>query len=327
MRSLTMGLFVAWVAALPGAGLAQGPLVVEPVAVTDWKAVYGRVEAKDRIPARARIGGTLVSLDVAVGDEVAAGQPIARIADDKLDFQLGAIQAQLQALGSQLANAQLDLTRGEELLSRGVTTVQRLDALRTQVEVLTNQIEAQKAQAQVIEQTRAEGTVLAPIGGRLLSVPQAVGAVVMPGEAVAVVGGGGFYLRLAVPERHATALAEGAAIAIETEAGGVEGRLVKLYPLIENGRVVADVEVPDLDADFVDARVLVRLPVGSRQALLVPEAAVHTVSGLDYVTTSTEAGEAARTVVLGGTHMIDGVAMVEVVTGLVAGDSVVTGHE
>ena len=34
-------------------------VVLAPVQVTDWKAVYGRIEARDRVPARARIGAVL----------------------------------------------------------------------------------------------------------------------------------------------------------------------------------------------------------------------------------------------------------------------------
>lgn len=46
--------------------------------------------------------------------------------------------------------------------------------------------------------------------------------------------------------------------------------------MIENGRVVADVEVEGLPDRFVDARVLVRLPVGSHAALVVPQSAIVT---------------------------------------------------
>ena len=38
------------------------------------------------------------------------------------------------------------------------------------------------------------------------------------------------------------------------------GRLAKIYPQIENGRVLADVEVADLDDRFIGRRVPVRLP-------------------------------------------------------------------
>ena len=72
-----------------------------------------------RSPARARIGGTLVELSVVEGDEVTAGQELARIVDDKLDFQLAALSAQREALSAQLANAEADLQRGEDLLKNG----------------------------------------------------------------------------------------------------------------------------------------------------------------------------------------------------------------
>lgn len=302
-----------------GSAAMADSVTVEPVAITEWKAVYGRVEARDRIPARARLGGTLVSLVVAEGDVVAQGDVLAEIVDEKLGFQLSALDAQNGALQAQLANAQAELARGEELLAQGVTTAQRLDALRTQVDVVTGQIAALAAQRQVVAQQAAEGAVLAPVAGRVLDVPVAQGAVVMPGEAVAQLGGGGIFLRLAVPERHAADLTEGDAIEIEGPEGTVTGRLAKVYPLIENGRVVADVEVEGLTDRFVDARVLVRLPVGEREALLVPEAALVTRGGLDFVAVE---GAGLRTVVPGARVTVAGAAMVEVLTGLTAGDAV-----
>lgn len=294
-------------------------VTVEAVPITEWKAVYGRIEARDRIPARARLGGTLISLKVAEGDLVAQGDVLAEVVDEKLGFRLSALDAQAGALGAQLANAETELKRGEELLAQGVTTAQRLDALRTQVDVVKGQLAAVAAERQVVEQQAAEGAVLAPVAGRVLDVPVAQGAVVMPGEPVAQLGGGGIFLRLAVPERHAAELNEGDAIEIEGAAGAVAGRLVKVYPLIENGRVVADVEVADLSDRFVDARVLVRLPVGERAALLVPETALLTRGGLDFVGIE---GAGLRTVVPGARVVVDGAAMVEVLTGLKAGDAV-----
>jgi RND family efflux transporter MFP subunit len=316
----------AMMATLPLATLAEDvPLAA--VSVTEWKAVYGRIEARSRIPARARLGGTLVSLDVDEGDVVTAGQVLAQVVDAKINFQLAAIDAQVQALDAQLANARLELTRGEDLLARGVTTAQRLDALRTQVDVLIGQIAAVAADRKVVEQQALEGAVLAPIAGRVLSVPVAAGAVVLPGEAVATIGGGGIFLRIAVPERHAAFLQEGATIEIETAAGPSQGTLARIYPLIENGRVIADVEVTNLPETFIDARVLVRLPVDTRSALMVPQTAVITRTGLDFVEVAGADGPVLRSVVLGQRQMLDGAAMVEVLSGLEVGDRVVSTHE
>lgn len=302
-------------------------MALAPATVTEWKAVYGRIEARSRIPARARLGGTLVSLEVSEGDDVAAGQVLARVVDAKIDFELAAVDARLQSLTAQLDNANAELARGEDLLARGVTTVQRLDALRTQVDVVTGQIAAARADRQVVAQQALEGTVLAPIAGRVLDVPVAAGAVVMAGEAVATIGGGGIFLRIAVPERHAAFLQQGAGIEIKTTTGPAQGTLARIYPLIENGRVIADVEVPDLPDTFIDARVLVRLPVDSRQALMVPATAVKTRSGLDFVEIAGPDGPVLRAVVPGQRQTIAGRAMIEILSGLVAGDRLAAPHE
>src|SRR5690606_306925 len=145
---------------------------------------------------------------------------------------------------------------------RGAASQQRLEQLQTAVDVIRGQIAATQAERAVIEQQQAEGAVLAPVTGRVLSVPAVRGSVVMPGEVVASVGGGGFFLRLSVPERHAADLAEGAEIQITAGGKAAAGRLAKVYPLIQGGRVQADVEVDQLADAFVGARVAVNLPVG-----------------------------------------------------------------
>lgn len=314
-------LFAALLAASPA---LAGTLTLAPTTVTEWKAVYGRVEARDTVPARARIGGLIVDLAVTEGELVKAGQKIATVQDDKIAFQVAALDAQLRALQAQLETAQSELTRGQTLVDKGVMTAQRLDQLRTEVDVARNQLAATEAQRSVVVQQGAEGDVFAPGDGRVLTVPVTRGAVIMAGEVVATIGGGGVFLRLAVPERYAASLKQGAAIRIN--AGGKEsaGRLAKIYPQIDNGRVIADVEVDNLDTNFIDARVLVELPIAERSALLVPASAVQTRSGIDFVRVAAGGAQAERAVVTGErTKRADG-DYVEILTGLAAGDVVVT---
>lgn len=310
---------------LATASFAAETIRLDAVKIPEWKAVYGRVEARDSVSARARIGGTVVDLKVTEGDDVKAGDVIAVVKDDKIDFQIAATEAQLLGLRASLENAQSELTRGEELIKRGVTTAQRLDALRTQVDVVRNQIAAAEAQRSVIVEQGKEGAVLAPADGKVLTVPVTRDAVIMAGEPVATIGGGGFFLRLAIPERHADLLRQDASIEIDSGNGNGHqstGRLAKIYPEIDNGRVIADVEVKDLPTAFVNKRLLVRVPVGERDALLLPVDALTNRFGVDYVTVKSGEGTAERAVVTAKPILHDGREMTEILTGLAAGEEV-----
>ena len=53
-------------------------------AVADEKAVFATVESISVVPARGRIGGIVVQLNVREGDSVTSGQAIAAIGDEKL---------------------------------------------------------------------------------------------------------------------------------------------------------------------------------------------------------------------------------------------------
>lgn len=305
-------------------GAEAETLSISPTEITEWKAVQARVESRDIVPARARIGGVIEELMISEGDLVTAGQTLGLVIDDKIAFQIDALDAQLAALEVQLETAQAEFARGETLLNQGVVTRQRLAQLSTDVEVTRNQIVSTKAQRAVLTQQQSEGTIVAPADGRVLTVPASRGAVIMPGEPVATIGSGGFYLRLAVPERFAGQLQTGSSIRIATVGAEAEGRLAKIYPQIEIGRVIADVEVDKLDTAFVKARILVDVPIGTRQALLAPQSAIISRHGVDFIRVENRDGVAVeRTVILGANLTGEHEGMTEVISGLSAGDMVV----
>jgi RND family efflux transporter MFP subunit len=296
---------------------------VAPITIDETKAVFGTVESRDAVLARARIAGTVRDVRIDEGSDVAEGEVVATIVDDKLAIQQRAADARIQALSSELANAQTDLARAEELLKTGSGTQARVDAARTAVEVLVNQLAAAEADRAVIAAQSAEGDVLAPAGGRILRVPVTEGSVVMAGEEIALVAGGGYFLRLALPERHAAEITEGSTVHVGDRPGGAghAGRLAKVYPQITEGRVLADVEVDGLGDYFVGERTLVWIPVGVRTVLSVPPEAIATRHGVDYVRL---AGEPPMDVAVipGSRFEANGEVRVEILSGLRAGDRV-----
>jgi RND family efflux transporter MFP subunit len=309
-----------------------GEFVVRPIPLDETKAVFGQVESRDTVPARVRTGGTLLSRTVEEGSAVNAGDIIAVVGDEKLALQLQALDARLKALVAQLDNAKIELERGQALLSRGIAAQSRVDQLKTSADVLVNQIEAAKAERAVVVQQTIEGQVIAPKSGRVLATPSAPGAVVMPGETVAKIAAGGYFLRVALPERHAASIKQGDMVqvgsrgldpAAQAAAPHRTGRVVKVYPELDGGRVIVDVEVDGLGDFFVGERVPVWIAVGRRDVLAVPPAAVVTRSGGDLVTLVTRDGTLEVPVVLGTVVPTPEGERVEVLTGVRADDKVV----
>ena len=161
-----------------------------------------------------------------------------------------------------------------------------LDQARTAFNVANNAYRAKVAERSVTEQQLSEGKVLAPIAGRVLTVPVTIGTVTMPGETIATVAEKNFVLRLRVPERHARFLKEGDPVRVDSEALGANGATfgtIKLvYPQIEDGRVIADANVAGLGDYFVGERILVWVSAGERTAIVVPAAFILTRFGVDY---------------------------------------------
>ncbi|MGP0095365.1 MAG: efflux RND transporter periplasmic adaptor subunit [Xanthobacteraceae bacterium] len=266
---------------------AEERFTVAPISVADEKAVFATVESASIEPARARIGGTVAALAVREGDHVEQGQVVASVGDEKIALQMKSLDAQIAGLEAQLAQRQIDLSRAEDLDARGIIPKTRLDEARTAFNVATNAYKARVAERSVIQQQLAEGNVLAPISGRVLRVPLRTGTVILPGEPVAMVAEQNFVLRLRVPERHARFLKVGDPVRTDAEELGESdarsGTIKRVYPQIEDGRVVADAIVAGLGDYFVGRRIRVWVSGGARPAIAIPAGYVTTRFGVDYV--------------------------------------------
>jgi RND family efflux transporter MFP subunit len=301
--------------------------VVETV-IDDFKAVYATVRSRDRIEARVRTPGTIASLKTAVGTEVKAGETLAEVIDPKIALSIQALDARIVGLNSRVSTTKIELDRARKLAAQGIATKARLDEAKLAYEVAANELKAAEAERSVLEKQIEEGAVLAPASGRILAVPVTEGSVVMAGESIATIAANGFLLRLELPERHARAMRSGDSVrlgvrGIDTaEATVSEGKIIRVYPELQGGRVIADAEVESLGDYFVGERARVWISAGQRQTLVVPESLIIHRFGLDLVTLQDGTGQPVEVVVqLGQPAMLgDGSKGVEVLAGLKAGD-------
>lgn len=308
---------------------AETTFTVHRIAIADQKSVYATVESPYVVPARTRIGGTVASLSVRQGDQVTQGQVIAVVADERLLLQITSLDAQIAGLKSQLDQANIDLNRAEILAHSGAGTKATLDQARTTVQMDAAAIRARTAERDVAQQTLDEGKVLAPVAGRVLTVPLTQGTVVLNGDPVATIAEEPFKLRLRIPERHALYLKAGDPVRVAAGQLGAEhgtsGTITLVYPQIEEGRVVADANVADLGNYFVGDRVLVWINAGMRPGFVIPEGFIETRFGLDYVRIRRPDSSVAETPVQRGerdsaTGVPDGI---EILSGVHDGDVLV----
>ncbi|MFW5966985.1 MAG: efflux RND transporter periplasmic adaptor subunit [Persicimonas sp.] len=89
--------------------------------------VPAKVEADDEITVGAEIGGRLLSVDFEEGDEVSAGETLARV-DTDVD------SARINQLENQLASARREYERTKKLAEDGLSTPQELDQAETALE-------------------------------------------------------------------------------------------------------------------------------------------------------------------------------------------------
>lgn len=309
--------------------LPQRTFQVAAEEIDDLKSVYATVRSKDVIQARVRTPGTITSLKVDKGDFVEPGQMLALVADPKIALKIKALDAQIVANTSRVETSRTELERAQELKTKGFSSQARVDQVQTAFDVATNDLKASQAERGVVETQVEEGKVLAPAAGRVLAVPVTEGAVVMSGESIATIAGNEFLLRMELPERHARFIKLGDVVHVGArglsarEKPAAEGKVVKVYPEMQNGRVIADAEVPNLGNYFVGERILTSISAGKRKTYVIPRAFLTKRYGLDYVRLLDKDGHANDIVVQTGQEIAGAEPRVEVLAGLNDGDKLV----
>lgn len=299
-------------------------LALQPALIPDFKPVAATVTTRRMGEARARIGGTLVRLNVKEGDEVREGQVLAVVADQRLNLESRGYAAQAAAAQAEAVRAEADYARIKTLYDKGIYAKARLDQAEAAFKAAKSTLDATRAQAAASAELNSQGAILAPASGRVLKADVPAGSVVMAGQTVVTVTAGPPLLRLEMPEAQARALHLGDTVQLapgDLPGAATSGTIVQVYPAVTAGRVSADITVANLSADLVGQRVRVMVKVGERSAITVPTRFVANRYGVDYVRVLDKQGHASDVAV----QLAPGpdAARVEVLSGVGGGDVIV----
>lgn len=159
-------------AAVQTAGAAQG------------RAFDGVVEAVRQTVVAAQVPGAVTALDVKVGDEVKAGQVLARIDARAAEQTAAASAAQVKSAQAMLDVARKDYERQQQLFKKDYISQAALERAESQFKAAQAQAAALLSQAGAARTQSGFYVVRAPYAGVVAEVPIAVGDMAMPGRAL-----------------------------------------------------------------------------------------------------------------------------------------------
>jgi multidrug efflux system membrane fusion protein len=127
----------------------------------------GTLMALNTAVVRAKVDGELKALRFTEGQYVQAGQLLAEIDSRPFDAQLNQAQGQWARDTALLKNAELDLQRYQDLLSKDAIARQQVETQAALVRQLLGTVQADQAQIDLAKLQLSYTRVTAPISGRL----------------------------------------------------------------------------------------------------------------------------------------------------------------
>ena len=304
--------------------------VTRPVLATmpEQLEFSGPLMAPRTAVVRAKVAGTLLSLSVAEGSRVKAGQPLGSIDLADLQGRVAERAAGIDSARARMVEAERIHQSNEDLANQRFISANALESSRATLEATRAQLRAAQAQFGTAALGIREAALVAPIGG-------VIGRRnVLPGEKVSaeqelmtVVDLRELELGGVVGTHQISMLRAGQRLAVRVEGAAepVEGRIDRIAPMAEAGtrgiRVV--VLLPNPQEVFRAgqyASALVSLD-DAAQRLTIPASAIGQSSGQDFVWTVEKGALVRRLVITGRRDVANG--RVEVTKGLTADAQVV----
>jgi RND family efflux transporter MFP subunit len=279
---------------VPVAAVAPGELV-------DSTEYLAQLRSRTAPAIRPQVDGQITAIFVKPGDTVEAGTPLLRIDPARQSAAVAQTQASEAARKAQLALADRNLARVEQLVSRGAATQQELDDARTAQAAARADVAALAAQVRGSRVQLGYYQVTAPSRGVVGDIPVRVGDTVTPATQVTSVADVSMLeTNIAIPVGRARDVRPGTEIRIVDDAGNriATGQVSFIAPQVnldsQSVLIKANIDNADgrLRADqIVRARVVWRVAPG----LSVPALAVSWVGGQPFVFVAQTSG--GRTVV------------------------------
>jgi membrane fusion protein, multidrug efflux system len=310
---------------------ANDVATVAPMTIEDGVALTGDLHPLETIDIRSRIEGDLMEVYVREGEQVAAGQLLARFEASAQESSRASAEADRVAANAELANAEWTLEQNQSLFKAGAIAERDLKTSQQAVATARARLAAAAARLRASGNEARDTRIVAPASGVLEKRLVDAGVHLSRGAPMfTIVRSGTLELAAAVPARQATAVRPGQIVHFVADARRFDGKVARVSPTIDPATraVTVYVQVPNpgntlRGGTFATGRVVSRT---LENVIAVPTAALRQgqEDGKPFVYRIDGKTLNIAPVQLGAVDEAQGVA--QVTEGLQAGDRIVVGN-
>ena len=152
--------------------------------INEEENLMGLIYSKSSPSLAVEVSGRVVEIIADVGDEVKAGDILAKIDSEKYNLQLSQAKAEIARLSALLVNQELDLQRAEKLFKDNLVSEEMMDRTKADFNALKEQMNAADAQLRNAKRLIEETNIKAPIESKVAIKHIDTGDYVQPGMVV-----------------------------------------------------------------------------------------------------------------------------------------------
>ena len=152
--------------------------------INEEENLMGLIYSKSSPSLAVEVSGRVVEIIADVGDEVKAGDILAKIDSEKYNLQFSQAKAEIARLSALLVNKELDLQRAEKLFKDNLVSEEMMDRTKADFNALKEQMNAADAQLRNANRLIEETNIKAPIESEVAIKHIDAGDYVQPGMVV-----------------------------------------------------------------------------------------------------------------------------------------------
>jgi RND family efflux transporter MFP subunit len=253
-------------------------LAIEPAEIDEVYETTGNIRSERESLVAGRVMGVITSVLVREGDMVKAGQLLVTIDDRDAARRLHAAQMTLESAKQNMLLQEATWLRYKNLFEEKALSRQEMDQVETQKNVARAEYERAEAMADEARIHHSFTQVKAPVAGRVTQKHIDAGSMATPGMPLLLIEEtGSFYVEASVDERLREKIRPGMAAELVVDRPALSQQttvrrvLTSIDPLSRTFIVkINPANLPVSSGLFVR----VRIPVGKKEAIVVPAASI-----------------------------------------------------